>query len=178
MKFRLIVFCTILGLYSCTDRLTYHKLKKAGLEQNNPSKILFKTIKDSLPKSEHVIYILSPRDLGSQTTLAFHALVYDVGTKKTLFIENDSARTYHIRITSKSHHFTTMTFVLNNYINGKIEYLKTLQHTGFSEGGVNLFWIFDIDLTTKKTQKFYIESILLDKQGNPTTTKIYFSGGQ
>lgn len=133
----------------------------------SPHKIVFRTLKSRLKNSEHIIYYYSPD--AEWYSKEFSGVVYDVNNYKYYYFENSEKQPRKL-IVSESFPYPDdnyYKFVIDNYRNGKIDYLKKLgeasNHSGYRTSEV----LYDINLNTGKSNRYVFKDFLF-MNGKPT----------
>ena len=149
---------------------TYEKEINRNLFMNsaiNPHKIIFKTLKKELKDSKHIIYLYSPSS--NWDSKVFSGAVYDIDNNMYYYFNNSESRPLKLTV-SQTHSYSDdnyCRFVIDNFINGNIGYLKKLgqisNHSGIRTEQV----IFDVNLSEGKSSKYTFSDFLF-MNGKPT----------
>ena len=155
-KFGLIFL--ILVFSNCTSINTkkfynFYKLK--------PKTFILESIKYKNDKD--IIYIYSfYSNVINRKIEGFHSLTYDTSKRERTYIktEKKNKRKYDV-FKKSSEYFTDFDFILQNYLDGKIDYLLSLQDS-FSGAEIgSYYYIFDF----KKDKVYKINAIGFDRYG-------------
>ena len=146
----------LIFLSSCQtqDKLYYnfYKLNTNSFEKNASSKY------------QNIIYIRSfYNNVVKKKVNGFKSLTYNYSTKEKTYIKTEKYNrkkfeTSNIELTN----FKEFDFILENYLNGNIEYLQSLQDSFISAEMGSYFYIFDFG--NKKV--FKINAIIFDSNNN------------
>ena len=132
-----------------------------------PHKIIFKTLKKELINTKHIIYCYSPDP--SWDSKVFSGAVYDVDNKTYYYFKNSESRPLELTV-SQTHYYSDdnyYSFVIDNFINGKIGYLKNLGQISNHSGIRTEQAIFEVNLREGKSSKDTFSDFLF-MNGKPT----------
>ncbi len=155
MKTFLRILLTLFVLVSCQTKYSFfynlHKLNPKTFE------------KESLKNSKNLIHIYSfDNNILDRKINGFKSLTYNTLTKEKVYIETEekNRKKYIVsKITPKN--FKEFDFILENYLNGKIEYLKSLENS-FSGAEVGSdYYVFDF----KSYKVLKVKAIAFDSSG-------------
>lgn len=127
----------------------------------DPHKLVMKKLSSYLQDSNHIIYhyaISTKKWQGNE----FSGVVFDIENNKYYYVTNSEKRPRKIQMDTIYKHPDNnyYKFIIDNYRQGKIEYLKKLgeasRHSGIGTWEV----IYDIDLSTNSVQKHTFRDIL------------------
>ncbi|MCF6167976.1 hypothetical protein [Lutibacter sp.] len=149
---------------------TYPKGKKDDFilkSSISPHKIVFKSLKDELKNSSHIIYHFSPN--AEWYSKEFSGVIYDVDNNRYYYFENSNKHPRKITVSEEYPYpeDNYYKFVIDNFRNGKIDYLKKLGeisgHSGYRTNEV----IYDINLKKNSYNRYTFEDFLF-MNGKPT----------
>jgi len=176
-KISLINLLLILVCLGCTTpkfyteiTSTYPKEKKDDYllkSSIKPHKIVFRTLEDKLKNSKHIIYHYAPN--AEWDSKEFSGVVYDVDNNKYYYFENSKKHPSKL-IVSDVYQYPNdnyYKFVIDNFRNGKIEYLKKLGEISGHSGVRTEEVIYDINLNEKKSNRYVFQDFLF-MNGKPT----------
>ena len=164
--------------YGCSTPKFYNELHSAFLKDTPPSgnykisekrmtrRVLRKNCRH-LKNSNHIILLVA---LYSEwNTKKFMGAVYDVTNEKYYSFDNGKNPLKRLIITEEDFHTIddSFKFVIKNYIEGKVEYIKKLGELGVTSGINTTETIYEINLKEEKNEIHSIKSILF-MDGKPT----------
>lgn len=167
---KLIFFSLIIVLASCQSRprvppLVNHDPEVPWLNVHLVKNIL-KSTKNEIKKANHVVLVYEIttnfQDIGSKK---FRATVYDADHKRQYYLKNDSGFYYSIEKVPNQRRFKYLNYMLNHYLNGKLQVLKASQ-CGVSDAAF-MITFYDIDFKARKTLVYRVDNVVFDGKGNP-----------
>ena len=171
MKFNILIsFVVMLTFSNCKAPKFYEEISKfeqeAGLNFN-PYQLVLKEINKKHETSNHIIFQYSPKP--EWNSKEFSGVIYDVDQNNYYYFKNTEKKPKKI-IVKESYPFPEdnyYKFVIDNYLNGKIEYLQKLGEASQLSGITTTNVIYDIDLSLEKVKRFtYKDFLFMD--GKPT----------
>lgn len=175
-----------LFIVSCSSNKIYRDIDKSVNSFNqkhdykmrlerawNPTKLIFKELKDSLTKPTNIVYVFIWDNEGCQVArIECSALVYDRNSGKKFYIKGlngfklDIKHEYNAFSDDISEGFYIQDFIVENYLLGKIDYLHQYADDWFrTEGARDYYLLVEINSNQKVVNTF--KSIIFDKNGNP-----------
>lgn len=180
------IFLLFVVVSSCTTSSLYKEIDRQVEEVNridsnvikwkgywNPAKKAFKKLRGKLKESNHIIYIyiyiwqyagMYPLD-----RTFYMALIYDVDQEKSYKIYVRDTKKGKMKIQPKDMDFMFEKFLLKNYLENKVDYLKSIQNNS-TEWVDDFYGGYSYILDVKKNRKMkyvILEPIFFDENGNP-----------
>lgn len=123
-------------------------------------KLVMKKLSPYLQNSDHIIYHFSPASKWKGRE--FSGAVYDVDNKKYYYVNNHSGSSeiVHVDTVYKYPEENYYKFIIDNYREGKIEYLKELGEKSNHSGIRTWEVIYDVDLRSGVEQKHTFRDFL------------------
>lgn len=172
-----LILTTALICCSCAPPKFYNEIESTYQKEVNrsfllnssmkPHKIIFKTLKKELIDSNHIIYFYSPDS--NWDSKVFSGAVYDVDNNMYYYFNNSESRPLELTI-SHTHSYSGdnyYNFVIDNFRNGKIGYLKKLGQISNHSGIRTEQAIFDVNLREGKSSNYTFRDFLF-MNGKPT----------
>ncbi len=153
----------IKSTYESYDTLVSKYGKEAVSESSfDPHKLVMKKLSSYIQNSNHIIYYYS-RSTRKWKGKEFSGVVFDVENNKYYYVTNsEKRRPRKIQIDTVYEYpdANYYKFIIDNYRQGKIEYLKKLGEISGHSGIRSWELIYDIDLNSNTVQKHTFEDIL------------------
>lgn len=177
MKKKFIILCLLLFIicFGCTNPRFYSEVltaynkevNGAAILSNDQHKLVFKSLDDELKNVEHIIYHYSPYP--EWNSKQFSGAIYDLSNDKYYYFENSKKHPRKLAISEKypypkdNYH----KFIIDNFRNGKIDFLKKLGEISGHSGIRTREVIYDINLKEKSHDRYTFEDFLF-MNGKPT----------
>lgn len=133
----------------------------------SPHKLVLNALKEELQNTKHIIYHYAPDS--EWNSEKFSGVVYDVENDKYYYFENSKEHPRKLSVSEKYQYpdDNYYKFIIDNFRDGKIDYLKKLGETSNLSGYTAHEAIYDIDLKNG-TNKRYTFGDFLFMNGKPT----------
>ena len=174
MKQITIIAIFLVFLFSSCSTIKYREIDKIRNNYNssnetnyialsnrmfNPTKKIFNKLDNSL--GENYIYIFSWVNHLPMVSDHFTALLYDVESNETFYINNTLESPNDIKITKKTESHKEEMFILNYYLDNKIDSLTSLPLLYSSAEMGTQYSILDISVS----KAYVIENLFLNEKG-------------
>jgi len=158
----------IKSTYESYDTLISKYGKEAVSKRSfDPHKLVMKKLSGYLQHSNHIIYHYS-RTTRKWKGNEFSGVVFDIENNKYYYVTNSEKQPRKIQVDTayKYPEDNYYKFIIENYRQGKIEYLKKLGETSNISGYRTNEVIYDIDLKSETIQKHMFRDFLF-MEGKP-----------
>mgnify|MGYP003587219135 CR=1 FL=1 len=120
--------------------------------------------KDTSNKYQNVIYIRSfYNNVVDKKVNGFKSLTYNYSTKEKIYIQTEKNNRRKFKTSNTElPNFKEFDFILENYLNGNIDYLQSLQDSFTSAEIGSYFYIFDF----RNKKIFKVNAIIFDSNNN------------
>ena len=176
-KYLLFIILIILICWSCATPKFSDAIKSTYLNeinpvfplksQGNPHSKVFKTFRNELKNSKHIVYLYAPNN--DWNNKDFSGAIYDVENSKYYYFQSNLSNSLKMTVI-QNYSFPDdnyYRFVIDNFINGKKSYLEELGQISNHSGVRTKQIIFDLNLRTGKSVKFIFKDFLF-MNGKPT----------